>query len=237
MKNKFILVFLIITLDIFAGNNGLYDVVKIPDNRELLLKKMPVVHSQTVGGVKSATQGIGTTWKTDKKGENYWIELKYDGLIGWVKRDEVTSSEFNYKGLNEKKIDEILFRFAKAFQKGAFTDVSDLIYPVRGLAFYTDKVGKTTFYTNKQLEKSWYYTADKRFTEGTMMNYYMTEINKFLEADFKIIDTINKGGAYLPNELSNFHCATATDDKKILTIGFEIWNEKLYVAYIALRSR
>lgn len=234
LKEILIVLFALSSLTIFSENSGYYSIVTIPGGRFVRLREEPKIFSSSPGRVEAGYDNLKTTWKTEKTGNTYWIEVDYEGVTGWLKRDEVTLRDFNREGINSKVIDEFLYSFASAFQKGNFDEISGLIYPLRGIAFYTYSVGRVEFYEKENLAKGWGFMTDKRFSTGTRINYYISAINKFLAGKFVINEEISRRDDKIPDEIKNFTYAFAENDKEALYIGLERWNNKLYVSYLAL---
>ncbi len=234
MKNKLIILFVLFVFTLYSENSGIYSVVTLPVGKFLQMKKEPKVFSSILGKIPSDYDVLKTTWKTQKVNDDYWIQCNYDGLVGWVNREFLTNYDLDTNGIDANLIDTMLYNVTKSFQKGSFSDLGGLLYPLRGLGLYSYSVGNVTFYTTESLEKGWIYYTNKKFSGGASINYYLESINTFLFSKFEIIPVVAKGDKKIHVDIMNFNYVKAVNDKEELYIGLEKWNNKIYIAYLAL---
>lgn len=237
----FSFLFLLIFFPVFGGNIGTYDVVGLSNRSKLKAYKKPNIFSATIFSIPAAAQGIRTTWNTAQVKKEIWIEMEYEGERGWVKRKYLTNSSLKdllAEPIAQEEIDQMLLRFAKGGQSGNFAYIDSLIYPLRGLFLYSKGIGKLIQVEKEELKKSWYYITDRRYTEGTSLNYFMEELKLFLESEFSIEKEpiVQKWQGENFDAIRNFHCVTIKGKNKQITVGLECWNKALYISYILIYS-
>ena len=217
-------------------NDGLYSIVTIPKGKQLIGYEKPTIFPKIVGRIPFDAESIKTTWETKEFKGQYWIELNYQGLELWVKREAVTQTNPDLSRISKDFINDSLLIVATAIQKGEIEGLKTILYPIRGLHFYTYKTRTHTYVTFPKLESSWRFITDKRYTAGTIMNYQLSYINQFLKNSFVIEEEQAKNIESILPRLSNFKFYRAYNEKETLFIAFENWYNKTTISALVLEK-
>ena len=149
-----------------------------------------------------------------------------------MKRKLVTRGFDALSASDASKMDRILFKLTTSLQKKDAFTFKEMIYSLRGIAFYDADEGQLFKYERKELNPMFVNLAES----GSFESAFFEKVLRILESDFYIQYNNTELRKALPAELSNFQYINVTNDfdDLQLCIGFESWNKILYISYFAL---
>jgi hypothetical protein len=233
MKQKlsYLILFLI---PIYLNSAANCSIVHVGSNDTAKLQASYSEESEVLAEIPPAEKNLELTWKTQLVAEQYWIEVRYQGKTGWLKRELITREDLKLTLEQEKLVDSILFNFTKAVQLKQAEYVIEDIYFLRGFYVYDNKGNKLYFCPHAQINQLWNYALKD---EKTKLKYrylkpLFENINLFLQEEFSIA-FISDDITQLPAEIENFNRIMLINDQQKILVGFEFWNNEPYLTYIA----
>jgi hypothetical protein len=236
MKNILIILIVFLTTFVFSQTEkDSFSVVFIQKTEFVNIYKSYSENSEILGKIPAGISGIISTWKTYYFNDEFWVEIIYGEKKGYIKRKYITRGFDEITAQDIGQLDKILMKMTTSLQKKDSFNFKDLIYSLRGIAFYDSKDQTMFRYERKEINPMFVNLSDNSSFESIFLNKSLN----ILESNFFIQYNSSQIRNSLPVELDNFQFISLANDADdyILCIGFEKWSNILYISYLAILNK